>query len=1700
MAKFIVPVATCAHRILLSQASRFANDSSILAEQLEKTLIMNLRTTILRGALGVFALALFASVQAQTITFDADFYPSELDVCIVTFNGDTIFNETDHNLVFPGGANSTSDFNVVTYGAGDYTVTMSDDYGDGGSGFFVDAGDFNCVGTCSAALANCGGFGNYCLETWAFTLTADVPGCTDENALNYDMDATLDDGSCLLDLCPDSAVTMVFINMFDSYGDGWNGNTYELYNNGSFVTSGNLDSSVTAFDEGFPGGPIEGQDTICLTPGCYELVSGGGAFVTQISISVVNAYTGEQIAFSQDGGSSAFYFGTEAEVCGCTDVTALNYDGTATLDNGTCFYPECADGESLVTFMMYDTFGDGWDGTTYTFQNLAGEVVASGSLDDAQFTVSAGDQGYDLICLSNSDCYTLELAGGFYQGEKEWQIIDYATGDILYAQMNNNGFGTFGVAGPGVACGCTNSDAFNYVADATTDDGSCLLPSCSGNADSTSYLLNLTHNQFLNWGNNAAIIYDAATGDTILAGGYVNNLYPPDYETSPGDGYWEFCVPNDACLAFSGGGGSTTGIAQWSIIDFEGNEIHAGGLGMYDIGFGASVGACVSGCTLTAAINFDEDATVDDGSCVVCDNGQLALYLTLQDNSGNGWSNDDYYYVVSEETGDTVLTGTMPAGPSTITSINCLDIGCYTFNTDPIFTSEGWGLADNLGNEYAPLTFGTADGVQMAFGGTDVTDCEFPGCTDPAANNYNNSASVDDGTCEFPPANDDWQSAQAIACDLIVSGSLENANGDEYNGTTVLGNPISQRGAIWYEFNADQDYQVTFDLCASQNADNGVTDTDVIVFVDNGDGTLTPVATNDDSGVSGCGAGNGYNSIVSINAEQGNNYLLRVSTWSSFNTQTGIVVETICAACDFGFPVNDDVCDVVLPLVNGGSYDGSTCCANPDDDFGLANLSFFATTYGVWYQLEVDTNYNLYNLTVAATGDGAVGYGVYSGADCTDLNDQQSGSVLGALEEPMPQFFGTDQEEPATVSITNPEASQNYYLFLWTTQSEGCGSFNVSVAAEVLGCTDSTASNYDADATVNSGCLYIGVTQPNDSCDNAIAVACGETISGNTGGATAAGGVDPCGGDDPGVWYTFNNGGVEQLVTITTCGSTVNTEFALFQEYSTPDAFLSVMSFDEDNYQNISAAIVSPNGDTIEVAAGDVFPTPFSDYYLPLTGGDYTVLFTNNGTESDGIYAQVISSNGDLSQLCSGDCTMDAYVDLEADETVELSFTMFGGTGLCSSILCYDQGDNTVISSEGCDNGETLQFISDANANNYSILVSAGNGSIGGPFDLSVSCEPVVYGCQQAGACNYNADANVDDPNDPCEYTSCLGCETETWNYCYDNNEDWSFTLNNINGGGAIVIDLAGTLIEQGWDELVIDDAATGANLYNSDVDADDSLVFATDSVTVSFTSDGSVSCVSSTTPYSISMAITCAVAPTTGCADSTACNYNGPVDFEDNTLCDYSCLGCTDSDATNYNPFASVDDGSCCFGAPVELVIEGSTSIFSPWEVTYAFLNAAGDTVLSGMTDNTAGGTQLIDICLDEPGCYDFVIEDGFGFGFFGWEMEDAFNTSSGNTGTFQVGIGSGCVEGCDLPFALNYQSPDSIDIVNNDLCDFTGYVMGCTYVNAENYDEIATNDDGSCIFNVANPCPTDLNADGQTTTSDLLIFLGAFGTECEE
>ncbi|MFL2567259.1 MAG: T9SS type A sorting domain-containing protein, partial [Flavobacteriales bacterium] len=52
---------------------------------------------------------------------------------------------------------------------------------------------------------------------------------------------------------------------------------------------------------------------------------------------------------------------------------------------------------------------------------------------------------------------------------------------------------------------------------------------------------------------------------------------------------------------------------------------------------------------------------------------------------------------------------------------------------------------------------------------------------------------------------------------------------------------------------------------------------------------------------------------------------------------------------------------------------------------------------------------------------------------------------------------------------------------------------------------------------------------------------------------------------------------------------------------------------------------------------------------------------------------------------------------------------------------------------------------------------------------------------------------------------------------------------------------------------------------------------------------------------------------PIYGCTDSTALNFDSLATFDDGS-CIYPIYGCTDTSATNYSPLANIDDGSCVF------------------------------------------------------------------------------------------------------------------------------------------------------------------------------------------
>ncbi|HHZ81749.1 MAG TPA: alpha/beta hydrolase [Flavobacteriales bacterium] len=81
--------------------------------------------------------------------------------------------------------------------------------------------------------------------------------------------------------------------------------------------------------------------------------------------------------------------------------------------------------------------------------------------------------------------------------------------------------------------------------------------------------------------------------------------------------------------------------------------------------------------------------------------------------------------------------------------------------------------------------------------------------------------------------------------------------------------------------------------------------------------------------------------------------------------------------------------------------------------------------------------------------------------------------------------------------------------------------------------------------------------------------------------------------------------------------------------------------------------------------------------------------------------------------------------------------------------------------------------------------------------------------------------------------------------------------------------------------------------------------------------------------------------------------------------------------------------------------------------------------------------------------------------------------------------------VNGCTDIDASNY---DATANTEDGSCIF----LGCTYAAADNYDSLANDDDGSCTFTTGSGCVGDLDGDGVSATSDLLLFLSVFGSTC--
>ena len=569
----------------------------------------------------------------------------------------------------------------------------------------------------------------------------------------------------------------------------------------------------------------------------------------------------------EDNGSCQYYddcmvCGGDNTTCvGCTDSEACNYSPDHTIDDGSCVYgngvtiyvgggswdneiswtlttageivgtgdittQELCVGDGCYTFMMYDSYGDGWNGATYSIiDNASGNVIATGDLDSAM----SGDgqtEGEDYFSIGDVDCgigctdpnaCNYDTNAGYDDGSCIYDCIgctdqeacnydDFATqddGSCLYFDECGE------CGGDNSSClGCTDPNACNYNPNATFDDGSCV----TGGSGIMVNIYTDTYNGETSWQISDLTSVVASGGDypesfvlyqellCLEDGCYtftINDSFGDGICCAYGEGYYELIV-NGEIIATGGEfssnesvtfcvGGSEMGCTDEAACNFNPNASMDDGSCTYD---------CF-GCTDPEACNYDPNAQEDDGSCtypnpdygcdcesVVAFNAEITggessevyefngagmiesinIDMTWADvNSSGSWPAD---MIVQVGTPDGTC---FEFGGYNITSEGACDfLGNYSaFYPDTWITSESGNYSVEInmialgieGDGEWTVTivngYGASDGVTYNGSMTFVGLCEqdividILGCTDEEACNYNDTATTDDGTCEY---------------------------------------------------------------------------------------------------------------------------------------------------------------------------------------------------------------------------------------------------------------------------------------------------------------------------------------------------------------------------------------------------------------------------------------------------------------------------------------------------------------------------------------------------------------------------------------------------------------------------------------------------------------------------------------------------------------------------------------------------------------------------------------------------------------------------------------------------------------------------------------------------------------------------------------------------------------------------------------
>lgn len=690
---------------------------------------------------------------------------------------------------------------ITTDGEPQYVLNIQIfDEGDGVTGTMLYVGDSNTVDG-SDIDGSCMG-----LQYPEPAECAGVPGCTDPLACNYDISATIDDGSCEYLTC--AGCTDNLACNYDPSATIDDGSCDYL------SCAGCTDPLACNFD---PLATID--DGSCLTPGCID----PGA-------------CNYDAAAGCDDGSCTYP--------GCTDSLACNFDDNAACDDGSCSYPGgcCDDGDPVTANDMWDENcdclgviltpppGPGFDlkNSSAVFQidgfppmTLSGPTIIERGecfingdgllevpLEMQALCLEGSMPGLGLIRVTAGSNYGLPIASGrltqqnagdhFYPAESEWDItpkvevssmgsfcatesVQMEAADIIQIPpIGVDYIGAGGISTPVefIDC-CTGESIILFIHVSHTLEASlpqpteqtCVISTITvGNEANLSGWASLS---LVQPGNCEAVI--ASSGDIIVWGSQsasqtaseLGNALAAaldaqpqcDIEVSVTDsvitivqkqlGVLECClkaidVPDGVIL------GSAESVGQ----TFEKEEEI---VTIPD----PNCEPVIKGCMDNSACNFDPAATEDDGSCCF----ENCIEINLYDQGGDEWVNG-LYEIVDVSTGDVVLSGSHSWGTWS-KKTECLAPGCYYLELTGIDGDTESIKIDGPDQ----IVFSCQNGEQVNFsvGQADCFSCKDPfacnydplpwfddltceyqscqGCTNPESPEYDPTATIDDGSC-----------------------------------------------------------------------------------------------------------------------------------------------------------------------------------------------------------------------------------------------------------------------------------------------------------------------------------------------------------------------------------------------------------------------------------------------------------------------------------------------------------------------------------------------------------------------------------------------------------------------------------------------------------------------------------------------------------------------------------------------------------------------------------------------------------------------------------------------------------------------------------------------------------------------------------------------------------------------------------------